>query len=45
MNQTMKRNDDRIRITVLSFMGQHPLLIDIENNDDINLQSIIAEHA
>ena len=25
-------------------MGQHPLLIDIENNDDINLQSIIAEH-
>ncbi|MCJ8350464.1 hypothetical protein [Moritella sp.] len=44
MNQTMKRNDDRIRITVLSFMGQHPLLIDIENNDDINLQSIIAEH-
>ena len=44
MNQTMKRNDDRIRITVLSFMGQHPLLVDIENNDDINLQSIIAEH-
>ena len=44
MNQTMKRNDDRIRITVLSFMGQHPILIDIENNDDINLQSIIAEH-
>ena len=44
MSQTINRNDDLVRITVLSFMEQHPLLVDIENNDDIDLQTITAEH-
>jgi len=44
MSQAMNRNDDMIRITVLSFMEQHPLLVDIENNDDVDLQTINAEH-
>ncbi|WP_392339129.1 hypothetical protein [Moritella marina] len=56
MNQTMpqaipkivankkQRSDELSRITVLSFMEQHPLLVDIENNEDINLHTITAEH-
>ncbi|SQD76721.1 hypothetical protein [Moritella yayanosii] len=44
MSQTINRNDDLVRITVLSFMEQHPLLVDIENNDDIDLHTITAEH-
>jgi len=44
MSQTMHSNDDMVRITVLSFMEQHPLLVDIENNDYIDLQAITAEH-
>jgi len=42
--QTRNRDDELSRITVLSFMEQHPLLVDIENNDDINLHTITAEH-
>jgi len=44
MNQTMDRNAEISCITVLSFMEQHPLLVDIENNDDVNQQTITAEH-
>ncbi|WP_293146901.1 hypothetical protein [Moritella sp.] len=44
MHQTMNRNDGMIRITVLSFMDQEPLLVDLENNDDISFQTITAEY-
>jgi len=43
MHQTAHQNDELSRITVLSFM-EHPLLVDIENNDDISLHTITAEH-
>ncbi|PKH07023.1 hypothetical protein [Moritella sp. Urea-trap-13] len=43
MNPAMQYNDDMIRITVLSFMDQEPLLVDLENNDDIMFHTISVD--
>ena len=43
MIQQTHDNDDISNITVLSFIEPHPLLVDIANNDDINMQYITAQ--
>lgn len=44
MNPAIQYNGGMSRITVLSFIGQEPLLVELENNDDISFYSITAEH-
>ncbi|MFT7682887.1 MAG: hypothetical protein ACI935_002371 [Moritella dasanensis] len=44
MNPAIQHNGGMSRITVLSFMDQEPLLVDLENNDDISFHTIAAKH-
>ncbi|MDX2322380.1 MAG: hypothetical protein QNK26_17480 [Moritella sp.] len=44
MNPAMRYKGDAVRITVLSFIDQEPLLVDLENNDDIRFHTISAEN-